>query len=46
MNAMQVTKSRPATSAHPSGVTETGTWLGEILIHVHTAGVTPTELLW
>ena len=37
---------RPRTSADPRGATETRGWLRRDIVHVHAAGVTPTELLW
>ena len=46
MKAMQVNKTdqKPVLTLAELQKPEPG--LGEILIHVHAAGVTPTELLW
>lgn len=46
MKAMQVNKSDQGPVLIPSELQKPEVGLGEILVHVHAAGVTPTELLW
>lgn len=46
MKAMQVKKSDQGPVLIPSELQKPEVGLGEILVHVHAAGVTPTELLW
>src|SRR5436305_15308782 len=46
MKAMQVTKADQRAVLVPAELEKPEPGLGEILIHVHAAGVTPTELLW
>jgi NADPH:quinone reductase-like Zn-dependent oxidoreductase len=46
MKAMQVTKADQRAVLVPAELQKPEPGLGEILIHVHAAGVTPTELLW
>ena len=46
MKAMQVNKADQGPVLIPAELKKPEPGLGEILIHVHAAGVTPTELLW
>lgn len=46
MKVMQVNKSDQGPVLIPSELQKPEVGLGEILVHVHAAGVTPTELLW
>src|SRR4051794_32275863 len=46
MKAMQVTKADQRAVLVPAELQKPEPGLGEILIHVRAAGVTPTELLW
>src|SRR4029077_20447136 len=46
MKAMQVNKADQGPVLIPVELQKTEAGLGEILVHVHAAAVTPTELLW
>jgi NADPH:quinone reductase-like Zn-dependent oxidoreductase len=46
MKAMQVNKANQGPRLIPVQLPKPEAGSGEILVHVHAAGVTPTELLW